>query len=184
MRDARFAARLTAALALLMALAGCFETRGEVFKADAAVTVPGLEGIYVTSTNRYAVTAVPGSHDYTFANPTNPKDGPGRFRAVPVGNNLYAVQLRLDEWDTDLYWELLFRVTRKGDAIERIVALEPDLGATEALAAKSGIELLKSPDDSVDDPKILTGSPDAVANFVRALATLPAKEGEVYRRVR
>lgn len=184
MRHAQLAARLTAALALLLALAGCFETRGEVFKSDAAVSVPGLEGIYATSTNRYAVAAVPGSSDYTFTNPTNPKDGPGRFRAVPVGADLYAVQLRLDEWDADLYWEILFRVVRKGEAIERIVAVDPDLGATEALAAKNGIELLKSPTDSADDPKILTGSPEAVANFLRALATLPAKPGEVYRRVR
>jgi hypothetical protein len=184
MTTIRLAARLTAALAALTLLAGCFETRGEVFKPDAAVAIPGLEGIYVTSTNRYAVAAVPGSSDYAFTNPTNPKDGPGRFRAVPVGADLYAVQLRLDEWDADLYWQLLFRVIRKGDAIERIVALDPDLRPTEALAAKSGIELLKSPSDSADDPKILTGAPEAVANFVKALATLPAKEGEVYRRVR
>jgi len=107
--------------------------------------------------------------------------GPGGQNVNKVST---AVQLRLDEWDADLYWQLLFRVIRKGDAIERIVALDPDLRPTEALAAKSGIELLKSPSDSADDPKILTGAPEAVANFVKALATLPAKEGEVYRRVR
>jgi len=184
MRDAGVAARLLAALALVLALGGCFETRGEIFKPEQAVAVPGIEGIYATQTNRYAVTAIPGGHDYAFANPTNPKDGPGRFRAVPVGDDLYAVQLRLDEWDSDLYWELLFRVIRKGDAIERIVTLEPDLRASEALAAKNGIELLKSSEDSVDDPKILTGTPEAVANFVRSLATVPTRDGEIYRRLR
>jgi hypothetical protein len=178
------AARFTTALALLVLLAGCFQTRGEVFKPEAAVSVPDLEGVYVTSTNRYAVTAIPGGHDYTFTNPSNPEDGPGRFRAVQVGADLYAVQLRLDEWDADLYWQLLFRVIRKGEAIDRIVFLDPDLRAAENLAAKGGIELLEPPKDSVDDPKILTGTPEAVASFVRALATLPAKEGEIYRRVR
>jgi len=184
MSDGSLAARLVAALALVLALGGCFETRGEIFKPEQAVAVPGIEGVYATQTNRYRVTAIPGTGDYAFANPTNPKDGPGRFRAVLVGDDLYAVQLRLDEWDRDLYWELLFRVIRKGDAIERIVTLEPDLRASEALAAKNGIELLKSSEDSANDPKILTGTPEAVASFMRALSTVPTTNGEIYRRIR
>lgn len=174
------ALRLLGLIGLLLAMSGCLGTTEEIFAADQAATVPGVEGNYVQKESNtqdvVRVERIAGSPDYAYFDPKQPDKDRGRMRAVSVGGDIYVLQMRDDSWPADQYWQLLVKIERENNSVKRVVVVFPDDDAVTALAAQSGVELAAPGAGDAFAPKMLKGSRAAIAAFLRKLPTLPLRE--------
>jgi len=179
--------RALGALGLLFALSGCLGSTEEIFTADQAATVPGVEGTYVqkdsSSQDFLKVERIGGGPDYAYFDPKHPDTDRGRMRAVSVGGDMYVLQMRDDTWPAGVYWQVLVKIEREKDVVARVVVLFAEDDAVAALAAQSGVELGAPGQGDAYGPKTLKGSREAIAAFLKKLPTLPLREIGTYARV-
>jgi len=180
------ALRLLALLGLVLAISGCLGSSEEIFGADQAVAVPGVEGDYVQkdggSQDILRLERIAGTSDYTFFNPKAADKDRMRLRAVSAGGDLYLLQIRDETWPAGRYWHVLVRVERENNTVARVVVLFPEDDALLALTAKSGVELGPPGEGDAYGPKTLVGSREAVAAFLKKMPTLPLREIGSYVR--
>jgi len=178
--------RLLGLFGLLLVIAGCLRTTEEIFGPDAATLVPGIEGNYAPKDGNaqdvLTIELIPGTRDYAYFDPKNREKDRGRMRGVAVGNDLYFLQMRADDWPPRSYWQVLLKVVRQNGAVTGVVVMWAEDDAIAALAARSGVEIGAPGEGSDSGPQTLKGSREAVAAFLKKVPTLPLREVTAYVR--
>jgi hypothetical protein len=181
----RLASRLAVLLALLLGMAGCYETDQEIFEAGSAVAIPGLEGRYVNGDTVYIVSRIEGSKDYRYVESAPSPAGEGTLRIVPAGGDVFLVQLHRKEWEPNVHLQLIFRILRSGDAIRELQQLSVGDKLLTTQAEKTGVSLPKEGEQSgskTGGGGAIKGSREAIAAFLRGLAAGPFDHADIYTR--
>ena len=180
-------------LILGLTLAGCYDTQHEVFGPKEGVIVAGLDGQYALRhpdgvVDHFIVFWAQRGTDYRLIEQHQGFQTFGTFRAVPLGTNLYVVQLSYDTgWtgsrrlrpedavertvkvEPDIFAQTFFRVTRSGGVIVKLDELVPDTGAAWAISQRDGIEMW----DQYKGAAGLSGPHAALGRFLRDLGAVP-----------
>jgi hypothetical protein len=181
----RFAGRCALAIALLLVVAGCYETAEEIFDARSAVAIPGLEGRYVYGDTAYTISHPASGNDYAFLETTASPPESGTFRAIPAGGDVYLVQMHRDKWAPDVFLQLVFRIARSGDKIRELQQVSVSDKIVRAQAERNGVVLPKEgekSDSRTGGGASLNGSREGIAAFLRALAAGPFDHADIYTR--
>lgn len=152
---------LLAAAAVMVT--GCYEVEQEVIRSSDAVRINGLPGTFSSSDSKMTISAVPGSNDYRFRRTFS--DGSvesGYIRAIPLRDNIYIVQIKLD--DESKYVIEFFQYNRK--RINQIL-IENSYSDFERLAKQYNITFKSGELDSLGQ-MILDGSRSNILAFLRA----------------
>jgi hypothetical protein len=198
-------ARATALLVIL-ATAGCYETKYQVFSRADSVAIPGLEGRYLLDMDGkpgvFTVFRADHGNDYRFHGEGPKKSDEsldGVFRAIRVDDDLYIAQFtpgsRLFDGNSKTRHGFIYQffgVVRSGDAIVRIEQLETADSAAkdhekkeqakqmiQAIARRDAVDIWKS---NFSSPG-LSGSPAALRRFLLDLGHVPVATAGVYTRL-
>ena len=180
------AVRCAIAVMLLLGVAGCYETAGEIFDAKSAVAIPGLEGRYVYGDTAYTVSRPASGNGYGFVETAASPPESGTFRAIPVGGDVYLVQMHRDKWAPNVFLQLVFRIARSGDKIRELQQLSVSDKIVREQAERNGVVLPKEGeqnDSKTGGGASLKGSREGIAAFLRAVAAGPFDHADIYTRV-
>jgi hypothetical protein len=157
--------------AIIVTVAGCYETDFEVIDASSAVAVYGVTGTYnVEGGGTTTISAVPLSNDYRFKDVSKDnKISTGYLRLVPLRGNIYIVQAKYDD---DSYYYLDFYEFTVDSSGSQCRPMEPTIEEEELdqLAQQYGVTIDWY---SIDFVPFLEGSRANIMAFLRAHATLP-----------
>jgi hypothetical protein len=192
------AARRGAALLLILAIAGCYETKYEAFDREAGVAVPGLEGRYAVrfmdTWAHYTVWRTGRSNDYQFEQDESGREASsGTLRAIDAGNGLYIAQLmplthgrKPAPKDRGRVTYSVIRVMRSKGVIAEIDQLEPDAGGENethdriwAIARRDATDIW----DLGFGQRGLSGSPAALRRFLFNMSAVPLKTKTIFKRL-
>ncbi|MBN1253646.1 MAG: hypothetical protein JXA50_00010 [Deltaproteobacteria bacterium] len=166
----RFAGLMLLA-AVIVTVAGCYETDFEVIDASSAVAVYGVTGTYnVEGGGTMTISAVPLSNDYRFREVSKDnKISTGYLRLVPLKGSIYIVQAKYDD-DSFYYFDFYeFTVDSSGSHYR---PMDPSIEeeGLDQLAQQNGVTIDWY---SIDLVPYLEGSRANIMAFLRAHATLP-----------
>jgi len=164
-------AGLVLLIAVVLAIAGCYETDFEVIDASSAVSVYGLPGTYnKEGGGTMTISTVPLSNDYRFQDVgKDNKASTGYLRAVPLQGNIYLVQARYD--DDPVYYLGFYQFIYDSSGAH-YKPMEPTVAekSLDQLAKQYGVTIDW---ESYDFVPFLNGSGSNIMAFLRAHASLP-----------
>jgi hypothetical protein len=162
-----YSAGVVLVAAVILIVAGCYETDFEVIDAFSAVAVYGVTGTYnVESGGTMTISAVPHSNDYRFQEVSKDnKVSTGYIRMVPLKGDIYIVQAKYD--NEDVYYLAFYRFTIDSSG-SHYQPMYPDVDDSRLY------QLAEQHDVMLDlDFIYLDGSRSNIMAFLRAHANLP-----------
>lgn len=157
--------------AVILAVAGCYETDVEVITASSAVAVYNAPGNYTfDSGGTLTISVVPDSNDYRFREVSKEnKVSTGYLRMIPLRGDIYIIQAKYD--NETVYYLDFYQFTSSN---RRFQPLEPSVEEKklDQLAKQYSVKIDW---ESWDYVPYLSGTSSNILAFLRAHANLPFK---------